>query len=1218
MIDTETRELARHRGCALLGPAGLGKTFEIEHLAELEQAEGREIRKARLADLAQSADLLASRLEALSANATPGTAIYLDALDEVMVPVPQAGRVVAAWLRGPVRQSGALLRISCRSAIFPESVRASLEDVYGTNRIAYASLQSLNGEDIDVIAGHNGLDVATFRKALHRSGAQALAEQPLTLEMLLKVFREGGQLPTGRLELFESGLQLLATERVERREEGTAIEISVAELLEAAERLACFSLLSGRETVDYGDAFGHQSLSEHQLAGLPGGARPLEGDTLRALRNSGLCERDGAYRFRFAHRQFPEYLAGRRLSRLLLHQARALLASPLGWAAGVAGPLRETAAFAAMANPDIAAWVAETDPEVVGLSDIADESLRKLATLNLLDKLRRHELTDMQLWREGLELKGFQYPGAANDLGEVLQERGADCEDVLEGAIKMVDAWELRELSEALADLVLDRGAPLGARESAGHALSKFGTSTARARLKPLISGSDEDPNENLKGIALRCNYPERLSVPELLVALTPLRRRLHGGAYSSFLYQLDSEQFDAKGCRVEGLAWALNVIRADPTADFDSRNKIARRIARTAIHELDDPAVEAGLSALLLQAARSYAPSPLSPHRGLSESDETDEDRQPIANKPAVVRRRLFSMIVRHATERQEIWWLVREPARLLSPSDLEWLLAMAVDESLPMADRAGYAELARMVPWDDEAKWVEQWLAVREREPAQSRIPFSVFVDLKSEEAEWEREQHERSKVSPVTAEADDTVDHNLQEALTLGENKDPRYFVVIARLLTVSFADPHHYGFERFITTTERWRSATDTTRARVIALAKQLLLTETEEPEVARDQPLNTIRGGYMPAVWLLLELEPDWLDSQPTEWWQRWSWYFVRELHPDLSGEANEPKQRLLEKLFARASDDLTIAITKLATATGSESSNILGGILELSADIAPATLDQTLDDLMIAGTVGVSNISRIARFTLSRDADRAFQACYAQLASSAGSDPDSVSVTAAVALLSERPGESWTQVAAYLRGRSDLAARVLGEYAQTSQFRVRSEGQTASASKSFSTEQVGELALLLLEFYPLDSDPVHDGVYSVGPDESARQLRNQLIGWLTEQRELEAVEALRTIEQRFGKKYPSLRRPRATAERGYRLSRWVPTPPESVAALLAAADKRLIRSSEDALDAIVAAVEIYAHGLRHSSPSDLEDLWNRPRNARPTPKEEERASDKIS
>ena len=787
---------------------------------------------------------------------------------------------------------------------------------------------------------------------------------------------------------------------------------------------------------------------------------------------------------------------------------------------------------------------------------------------------------------------------------------------MLEGAIKMVDAWELIELSEPLADLVLDPTAPLGARESAGHALSRFGTAAARSRLKPLIAGVAEDRSENLKGIALRCNYPEGLTVPELLAALTPLRRRNYGGAYSSFLYELNSRRFDAGGFRVEGLTWAQSVIAADPNAESDSRTRLARRIARAALHELDDPAVEAGLSSLLLHAAHAYAASPLSAPSRVLGDDGAGFDNDAIASWSPEIRRRLFALIVRDVTERSEMWWLVREPARLLSPTDLEWLLSQAADKSIPMDQRQGYAELALMVPWDDEAKWVERWLAVR-HEPAVSRLPFRLVIDLTSEEARREREQYRRTNVSAATVQLEQSIDGRLQEALTLAEQTDPRYFVAVSQLLTVSSTDPHHYAFERFLTKTARWGSTTDATRARVVTAAKQLLSTEAAEPENAKDEPLSTIRSGYMQAVWLLAELDSAWLDLQSDEWWHRWSWYFVRELHPNLADEEDEPKRLLLRRLFSRVGDDVIAAIDTLAKAGDTASSGLLSGLLDLCADTAPPGLDETLSALMMSRTIGVPSIGRIARFVLDRDADRALQACYAMLAGTTAADPDAVSVRAAVALLSERPGASWPQVAARLRARPDLAPRILGEYAQGERFRARSEDQAGSAANSFSVKQAGELALLLIESYPYDTDPVHDAAYWVGPNEAARQFRDRLIGWLSEQRDRAAVDALRAIEQRFGGKYPGLRRPRATAERAYRLSRWVPIAPESVAALLAASEQRLIRSSEDALDAVVAAVEGYAYRLRHSSPSDLEDLWNRPRGGRPTPKEEERASDKL-
>src|SRR4029077_8333790 len=176
----------------------------------------------------------------------------------------------------------------------------------------------------------------------------------------------------------------LANERVERRESGTAIDFTVPAILEAAERLACYLLLSGHDTVDFGDSNAPGSLGMIELSSLPGANGPLDDNLLRAVGRGGLCDSEQPRQFRFAHRQFAEYLAGRRLAKLLPHQSKALLSSGLGAVSGVAGPLRETAAFAAIHSADIARWVAECDPEVIGLSDVADDQLRRRATENLL------------------------------------------------------------------------------------------------------------------------------------------------------------------------------------------------------------------------------------------------------------------------------------------------------------------------------------------------------------------------------------------------------------------------------------------------------------------------------------------------------------------------------------------------------------------------------------------------------------------------------------------------------------------------------------------------------------------------------------------------------------------------------------------------------------------------------------------------------------------
>ena len=240
--------------------------------------------------------------------------------------------------------------------------------------------------------------------------------------MLLSLSKDGGRLPSRLKDLFDKGVRVLARDQEDRREIGTQTPFPVARLLDVAERLACHTILSGREAVNLGDERSSNQLDLQDLSGRIGDDAGIdENDILRAVGASGLCDSEAPRTFRFAHRQFAEYLAGRRLARMPTHQARAFLAGPDGWRSGAAGPLRETAAFATMFNPEIAKWLADSDPEVIGLSDVADDNSRRCATLEMLNRFRNGIVTSAEIYRGGMELGGFQYEGAEADLRPVLQ-----------------------------------------------------------------------------------------------------------------------------------------------------------------------------------------------------------------------------------------------------------------------------------------------------------------------------------------------------------------------------------------------------------------------------------------------------------------------------------------------------------------------------------------------------------------------------------------------------------------------------------------------------------------------------------------------------------------------------------------------------------------------------------------------------------------------------
>lgn len=1212
-----TSALSIYRSVVLLGAAGAGKTVEAKRLAESERAAGRDVRECRLAEHSGSSDELSHRLDELASGASDNTVLYLDALDEAMIPLRRAGLIIRNWIDRTLLQSGAALRITCRSAVWPDLLSAKMRELGGQDASCTAMLQPLSNADIAVAAKSGGIDADQFLAEIESRRAEVLAAQPLTLRMLFRLYSDSRGLPSTVRELFSVGLHELASDRYERFEIGTVLDLSPAELIAAAERLACYTLLSGRDTIDLGDSPPTDRLGWSELAGLEDGGPHLARETLQAIGSSGICDSASVASFRFGHRQFAEYLAGERLARLLPHQAKALLASPAGWKSGAAGPLRETAAFAAMASPEIAAWLAHTDPEVVGLSDVADPELRRTATLGLLDRFRQGRMTDAQVGRGELELRGFQYANAEDDLRPVLRERGDQCEDVLECAVELIESWQLESMSDDLADLVLDTNAPHHVRKSAGYALCKLGTDNARERLKPLIAGTSDDDHSELKGLALRCNWPDRLAVPELLNALTARPDSSYHGAYDGFLWELERAQFSAEGHLADGLRWARSHFSS--LGDSDPAHRIAMRIVHASVFNLDDPEVATELVAVLQGCASAHINSPLGPLRrsGFARHDDEPELPAPLASNDAV-RRQLIDALAQATDTPRDLWWLAHETPGLCVAEDFLWLLGRGCDESQSMVVRQNYLEVARWLPWTSRSEHVDAWITVRDIEPVSSVLDYPMSIELNSEHAAKLREQWREMKAMEEPQEPqglDQPPRERVLQALELAETKDARFFFNLCRELTLEPTSTH-YGFERFLTNSPGWGEADERTRERIVEAAKRLLLADIDDPESCRNEPLNSILLGCMAAILIVLEKDPDWLAARGAEWWQRWCWYILRELHPAMHGEPEEPKHALITLLASEVPGSVRDELARLASSGATEAGHLLSSLLRLLDQCPDTVLDERLCEMLSAGEVAPPHLFTVMQFVLDRLPETARAACE-QIIDDPGPDEDeSPAVLAATALLFECPAESAPVVLRFIAANQGHGRRVLQKFAHGSRWRSRSD-DLARPLDHLTPLQWGELAGLLLKLFPPEDDPQHDGAHWVGPGDSARDLRDRLISALGDRDDHGAVVALRQLEEQFGDRYRWLRRPRARAERSYRLSQWNPIPLNVVADLLELNAKRLIRSDDDVMSGIEAALEAYAQAIRQDGPESVEDLWNTRKGESPSPKAEEHISNKL-
>ena len=863
------------------------------------------------------------------------------------------------WITNIPQDTGASVRITCRSAVWPNQLSEAMREFAGEQSFATAYLEPLDNDDIAVAARSFEVDPNGFLAQVEESRAQSLARQPLTLRMLLKLYQEGGGMPSTLNELFAEGLEKLASDPEERVAIGTDLALSSPALLAAAEQLACYTILSGRETVNLADESATGHLVWRDLSGAVGEVTALDRNTLRTVGASGLCDSTSPGSFRFGHRQFAEYLAGRRLGSLPTHQSRVFLASPAGWRAGVAGPLRETAAFAAMFNGELATWLANQDPEVVGLSDVTDGRLRRQAMLGLLDRFRCGDMTDAQVHRGEIELRGFQYNDAEEDLRPILQERQRGCEDVHEYAIALINSWKLSSMSDDLADLALDPAAPLQSRITSSYALLECGTDGARARLKSLLVGVPEDERSQLKGLALRCNWPDGLSVPELLSVLTARRQTSFHGAYEGYLWKLHDEGFAATGHAAIGLRWATACV--SDLGDVDVIHRLGMQIARAALLELDDPEVASEMVTLLRHWAKCHQSPLAAPSNNALESPAQGELARKLplcANREA--RRQLIDQLAAAALAVEELLQLVYLTPGLRDANDFVWLLGRGCEEHRTMMERQNYLQIARLLPWEHQAENVEAWLKVCDVDPVNTLLGIRKSVELDSEEAKQLREwwwipNENRRRIEPP--QIDPPPSERVLHALIHSETDDIRYFRNVCRELTLEPTSTK-YGVERFLTNMPGWHAADVGTQTRIVEIGKAYLSSEAIIAESLRDVSSYSYSVDVLGAMWLILERDPEWLKSRDESWWKDWCRYILYQLSPNMVGEPIDPKRRLLGFLNEAVPSALRSEIVRLSSNDVVEcADDQVAGLLNLLIGESDSELDRELRQALQRGEI---------------------------------------------------------------------------------------------------------------------------------------------------------------------------------------------------------------------------------------------------------------------
>lgn len=502
--------------------------------------------------------------------------LWLDSLDEGLLHMRKLQDTLLRILRKlPLERLH--LRITCRNAVWPVAFTELLSDLWQcgpqptSEQLSVLLLRPLTRQQVTQAAQAEGLLPEDFLTAVAELNAQPLASIPVTLRLLLPLYKKhqpgfGVSESVGRAGLYEWGcLQLCDApdEKRGKRPDGR-------QRLLLAGYLAYLAVFSNRRQIHIEPVKGE--LGENALDPYAAGAGlTVPWQELRAtispaaiqdlLENTSLFTDLGNGCLVWVHQAFAEYLAAWyiNLTSISVGSLRALFRSEADPTGGVVPALRETAAWLAELRAAFWQELVRLDPLALVRGDlrrlrdeqratVVQQLIMVIGTLAYPPYLVSQERSFMQqLW----------HPGLAAQLEPLLTSDDVPSATV-RFAMDMAKGCRIQELVPVLTRQVLDVMQPFQKRAYALDILRDIMPDEAKSNLRPLIHNiPDEDERDEFRGDLLWTLWPAHLGPDELLPLLTPEKEDHYGGAYAHFMLRVEKADVQFSNASVQAsLDW--------------------------------------------------------------------------------------------------------------------------------------------------------------------------------------------------------------------------------------------------------------------------------------------------------------------------------------------------------------------------------------------------------------------------------------------------------------------------------------------------------------------------------------------------------------------------------------------------------------------------------------------------------------------------------------
>jgi len=1202
----------------LLGEPGIGKSHELaqaETVAEVAAREsGDQVLKADLREYQTDQRLCARLFESQEFRrwvaGTHRLHLFLDSLDEGLIRITNVAALLEEELgRCPVDRL--MLRIACRTADWPHSLEKALNGFWGDGNVGVYELLQLCRRDVRAAAEAESTDPDQFMEALQQSGAVPLAIKPVTLRMLINLFRRDAALPSRQAELYEQGCRLLCEEpSLDRRETGRQGDVPPPTRFAVARRIAAASIFGNRFAVWTDIDEGNVPPEDVTVRQLSGGAEAVDGGrteitehVIRETLKTGLFTSRGPHRLGWAHQTYAEFLVARYVvaSDMTHEQVMSLVVHPDDPGQKLVPQLHETAAWIAGMRPQVFQAVMDRDPEVLLRSDVAavEPEDRKRLVDALLALYAEGKFT-----RGSLDLRSdyhkLDHPGLADQLRPHVLDTNAHWL-VRRVAIDIAEACKVKALVPELVRIALDQTEETQVRKKAAYAVIRAGDAAAKAQLKPLALGqAGADPDDDLKGCGLQAVWPDHMTPQELFQALTPRKRTNYAGSYFVFKLALRKElpeqlqpgyvkfalewvaRGNAKGHDFEELGERIMIMGWEA---LEQHPELAQPFARAALARLRD-------------------------HEAIAKGSE-DRPFGQVVREDAVRRRAVLAAVMEAVGPKDETFWLVHAQTPLATDEDVVWLAERVLEA--PPDRKDAWLSLINWVFNPHKPGHLDTVIGLCKREPSLGKA-FSWLnaVEIESPEGRkmkadylrhkrLERQmaaQRNRPLLTPAPKERVLALVDKFE-----GDDKDAWWQVNMEMTLEPNST---HYGdeLEWDLTALPGWRDADEATRARIIEAARCYVASPPlMDPSWLGTKTLHRPAWAGYRALALLSVTDPAFLGTLHADAWAVWAPIVIAfPLHSSsLSGE--KPHTDLVRLAYHHAPDAVLAALR----------------VVHWEA----TRLDHCWDDRIAAVLlekarapgVHMDHVESLLYQLLKHDYAPAI--AYARSLVAVPPPPDGAAratvMAAAQVLLVHCPQSAWDRLWPAIEADARFGRELFENVAHFHDERVGGLGARLAEN------QVADLYLWLARQYPHAEDPHFEGAHSVGPRESVAWFRDGLLEQLKTRGTPEACEQVRRIARELPE-VPWLKWAVQEADANTRRQTWKPPSPEDVIALAQDRQRRYVENGRQLLEVLVESLEHLQSVLQGENAAAVE-LWDNRGNARNAvwcPVDEMRLSDWIA